>query len=264
MAWLRFLTLASFRRLNPQWAITLHEPSKQCVAKSYYETDDLDYTGKNYLDQLDELGIRLEQWNPPRANLAPAHACDLFEWQLLAETGGWYSDTDVIYTRPMPEIEPEVTAVFCLEKEEMAIGLFGSTGPNPMFRDIYRQALNGLKCETYQSVGVHAVYRTVRLWPMTTPDVSGTRSLAALRKQYPRQLISTLPTETIYLHTWQEANLLYKKDVPLPEKAIGVHWFGGLYKSHRAVRYWTPEWQGTIPCTMARLARAESLHAISR
>jgi hypothetical protein len=260
MSWLRFLTLSSFRRLNPAWQITLHLPVVPCKGRGF--TDDRAYQGEDYLPRVNGLRIKTQRWSPPMKGLAPAHACDLFEWQLLAGQGGWYADMDILFVRPMPEMTSNADSVWCLEGDEMAVGLFGSGGDNPVFREIYRQAKSHVRPEAYQCAGVEAVYRVAGLWSMTSPNTSGRDSLRSIRRQFPKENIVVLPTDFLYMHCWRQARQLYKTDAPVPETAVGVHWYGGLKESHVASLSWTPRWHGPSHCTMATLARAESIYPL--
>jgi len=239
--------------------MTLHLPTTLCEGHGF--CDDKAYHGSDYLSSVSSLKVKVQQWMPPKAGLAPAHACDLFEWQLLAGQGGWYSDLDILYVRPMPGVG-DVDAVWCLEGDEMAIGLFGSAGNDSVFQSIHRQAKTHQHARAYQCAGVEAVYRVAGLWPMVHPDTSGKDSLASIHRRFPQSKILVLPTDAIYMRCWREAKLLYRRDDPPPKTAVGVHWYGGLSESHQASLSWTPTWQGPSRSTLADLARLEAAHPL--
>jgi hypothetical protein len=66
MSWLRSLSIQTFKKFNPDWEVTLFD-------------------------------------KVPLNGMHPVHRSDLFRYEELAERGGVYFDTDIVFFRPVPE-----------------------------------------------------------------------------------------------------------------------------------------------------------------
>jgi len=234
LSWMRYTTLASFRKFNPAWDIHLYRPSVPCHTPRWRtpELDDREYAGRDYMADVDSLGVERKEWKPPLSQLAPAHASDVFQWDILGTIGGWYSDMDVLFTSPMDHavgIFGNTDAVFCLETGGIAIGFFGAAPQSPVFQSIYREAVRHNQAGSYQCSGVEAVYRAAGTWP-PKPNVSigGYHAMDAFRTKHPGLAIADIPEHAIYHYDWQSFVRLYDADETIPtETCIGLHWFGG-------------------------------------
>ena len=247
MSWLRYTTLSSFRQYNPEWEIRLYTPTTKCSVKTWKsaEMDDQGYSGKDYLEELEPLNIKKYQWVPPIQNLSPAHACDLFEWDILSTVGGVYSDMDILYVRPIEAAYlqmKEKDAVFCLESEsEMAIGFFMSSPNCQLFRAIYNKALDFANTNNYQCFGTEAVYRSVNLWPVNlrkNPD-TGCKAVERFRSNFSNLKIARLSKESVYPYAWQHVDKIFNGTYTIPSDCFGIHWFGGAPLAQDINRRWT-------------------------
>lgn len=263
MTWMRYLTLASFRHHNPNWDMYLYTPPTQSEGKSWasWEEDDYQYSGYDYASRLGSLKIHHRQWLPPKIGLSAAHACDLFEWNILYTEGGFYSDMDILYVAPMTAVYDEVreaNAVMSLEaNNDYAIGFMASSPGNPLFADIYTHALAAYNSVSYQCAGTEAIYRTAGQWPVDLvrrPQTSQ-ETIQIMRADYHPRTIAQIPSETVYPHHWSRMGPVYEETVDLPKTTIGIHWYGGLPLSQTYNKRWThSERSGMDPCTFAKHA----------
>jgi len=231
MSWMRWMSLYSFRYHNPDWRIILHcaVPDGGKQWKTAETQDQETYRGPDYSSQIEVAGVELVRWSPPVDGLAPAHASDLCQWELLSTEGGWYADMDFLFVAPMPANQvADADAVFCLSLGFMAIGLFGASPDSRLFRDVLASARDGYKPGAYQSTGAEAVYRLGGVWP-DWPAVNqpGDKALAALRKKYRDLNVVELPSRAAYPWPYTEVQKIFAETNETPEGCVGVHWFGG-------------------------------------
>lgn len=238
MSWMRWLTLKSFCYFNPDWKTKLILPSEKCGKRGWRsrELDDQEYTGKDYTSCVYELGVEVDTWQCPIPNLPSAQASDLYEWYLLSTDGGFYSDLDILYIKPLEELYTRVSkadVIFCKAGPDFAIGFLGAASGCVLFRSFYAEALKSIRVENYQSAGTEAVYRAARLWPVNLnrdPRTSD-RAIAEFRRVYPSLEIVEVPGATIYPYTWKTADALYDRTCVIGAETIGIHWYGGLKSS---------------------------------
>jgi len=237
MSWLRYLSIRSFRAYNLGWEIRLYEPPRPCMParRKFSEYDDRDYSGPDYREQLAGLGVGRRTWRPPLpGELSPAHASDLFQWELLSGDGGWYSDMDVLYLRPVPDDWSQGDAVFCLEGGGMAIGFMGAAPGCRVFADVMAQSCEHLRPGAYQCTGVEAVYRAAGVWPLArNSSGNGVKAVEGFRRLWPALRINTVPDSSIYYYDWISYVRLFDYDERVPPECVGLHWFGGSAISQR-------------------------------
>lgn len=233
MSWMRYMTLFSFRTFHPDWDIVLHQmDSEHAGGKTWQSIEVQDVAATDtYSEKIKELDIEIRSWIPleGQALLAPAHHCDLFQWSLLAEEGGFYADMDILWVARLPyEKIKHANAVFCHTHEYMAIGFVGAAPKEPLFRDILQSATDNHSADTYQSSGAEAIYRLAGMWPNWGTIVRvGPNSIDALRKRYPAADIVVLADASIYPWYFREVGHIFDEEHDAPPGCCGIHWFGG-------------------------------------
>ena len=226
MSFLRYMTLHSFRMFNPDWKMRLWTcPVKpDATWNSGEKTDSVDYRGKDYGDKAAGLDIELREVDLPLKDLPPAYACDLCEWKVLSELGGWFSDMDILYRKPMPEIDNDVDVVLCYERSCLGIGLLAGSINNQVWNNVYRVAIQENKTNNnYQACGVHAIYRAY----------SFTNTVRAMNRVHPDLIIECLSNATVYPFDCSKLQLVWASPTKLPDSVIGIHWFGGYHESQK-------------------------------
>ena len=218
LPWLRQLSIESFRKFNPDWRVEL---------------------------------LRI----PPRAALLPAQNTDLFRYDELANHGGVYFDTDVVFFEPFPDdlLDADVAVTMdrsptigrCprLSNHDVAnrpgftnLAVLGSTPSNGFFRHVYIEALrrgewlsednvNTLTDDWYQLYGVALLDRT--FWNKSKRDIE---------EQFHIK-IANVPLDLVLPVRWFDVIKVYNDTAFVPPPGcIGVHWYGG---SPEALRYAT-------------------------
>jgi hypothetical protein len=170
--------------------------------------DACDYVGEeDYMPLARELNISFIEVPPILPDVPASYACDLWSFKHLGLEGGWYSDMDILWVKPMIEIEANV--VLCKTRNVSAIGFLAGI-PNCLFWQlVFQQALQNYNPQEYQSCGVLALQRLV-----------GPRQLR-------RHHVKYVPTETVYPWDHLQTDCIFDQTLEVPEATIGIHWFGG-------------------------------------
>jgi len=259
MSWLRYLTIKSFRVFNPDWKIRLFQcadlTEKQWT--THEQQDRGTYIGEDYTPLLSNLDVEILEWKPPIEGLSPAHASDLFQWELLSTEGGFYSDMDILYVKPMPKshiLRSDV--VYCNSGGFMTIGLFGSSPNNLMFKEVLKAASDSRTSNSYQSTGACAMYNMVGL---STTWMKAHRPCDTVinhfKTKYPDMRFLELEDCTVYPWAWNNLDAIWSKRLEVPENCIGIHWFGGAPRSQEMNNLLTPTNVKNHPCTISHYAK---------
>jgi hypothetical protein len=232
MSWMRYLTLSTFRYHNPDWQMVLYRSTPRGGNKQWRSspTQDCDtYAGPDYSSRVVKLDVSMIEWEPPVNDMAPVHACDLCQWEALDKNGGFYSDMDILYVRPMPcEITNEAQVVFCLSGGFMVIGLVGSSRGNRFIGDLSRSARHYYVPTAYQSTGAEALYRMAKVWPKwMNYDRPGELAVSHLRENFRDVSMQVLPDGTFYPWTYLQTRSIFEESHEVPAETVGIHWFGG-------------------------------------
>lgn len=189
MSWLRQQSIASFRHLNPDWEVRgLVRPQA--------------------LDGEDTMRAR-------------AIRSDLARYRWLAEDGGLYFDTDIIWRRPIPEAWRDSDVLIPMRAEGIvhSIAVLGGT-PGRFWKhvaDVAGMTAEGTEPLAYQSLGVKLLNGVIG-YSAPVPSVVG--MLGERFLSYPHHQI--LPVSWAYAERlWSAKKLLFDDDV------VGVHWYGG-------------------------------------
>jgi len=134
MSFLRYLTLVSFLKYNPDWEINLYVPVSVSNKISWREnndnthkSDNVDYTqGMCYFSKLPkEINIIPSDFESTIGNTASeAHKSDLLGWNILSNTGGLWCDMDVLFFRGINTINfdyPDADMVLCPDSRDFIL-----------------------------------------------------------------------------------------------------------------------------------------------
>jgi len=258
MSWMRYMTLKSFRHFHPDWDVFLYESEVEGTKTwGSSETQDQEtYDRPNYYDKLDELDIKRVQWTPPIDNLAPAHASDLCEWEVLSTVGGFYADMDILFVKPMPyDTLKHSDVAYCLSEGYAAIGFFGATPGNRLFSSIRETAIDGYTPGKYQNTGADTVYRMAGL-PTAWGRIHrpGDVVFQGFRNDYCELTFTELPQEFVYPFFYERVDKIFNQTHELPEECCGIHWFGGSTLAQTFNNFWTADNYRTSPNTFTKYA----------
>jgi hypothetical protein len=233
MSRLQVFTIESFHRLNPDWKIDLYIPIQKYIGESRYIPD---YTYKDYFKSLYHLPylhiieIDLDAFFI-RQDLHNILRSDILRYHLLYDHGGVWSDFDVIWLRPMSDINLIDTVGYVSIREMGAmvtlyevtkgyhnIGVLMSVPNHPMYKEIIDRC--NLIQETHNEFG-HQEFGSEMLNNLL-PD------LDYITNKY--EDVVGFPYEAFAPYSIFEMDKLYHDTdmTPLDNKnVIGLHWFNG-------------------------------------
>ena len=237
MSWLRYMTLYTFCKWNPNWKIQLYT-REQNKTEKYWDTpeqqDFFCYTGSNYFERLQDLNIEVISWKLDHKlndEMGPSHVSNLFKWQQLAEEGGVYLDMDILFVKSIEDWYTKVEesdAILCYAPERyFSIGLLGSSGDNAFYRLVFDECIKTFFGGVYQSMGVMVLYQM--FGPMRQLDHWG-----RLQNSFSELVFQNFSME--YVYPWmctQMQEVFGVRHVELPVNTFGIHWYAGTEIAQR-------------------------------
>lgn len=228
MSWLRYLTLYSFVKYNPDWKTVLYTCDQKITDKTWKSPELQDffrYKGDDYTSIVSDLGVEIKEYDVKTKGgkeISPSQKSNFFKWNLLATTGGFYADMDIIFLRSINDIfkKTEMYDTGLTFTSYYSIGFMFSNGNNAFFKDVYNECYNNFHAENYQGAGVLRLAR----WP----------SIKDIDSQYSK--VYNIPFRYLYKYDSHiipkihEVNSNYEMD----EDSIGLHWYAGHILSQNA------------------------------
>lgn len=108
LSWLRLQTVRTFAALNPGWQIKVWTRDVEPVAPYWSSHEQRNpYTGRCYFDALASIPGVIIAPAPLALKLPDVPFSDYLRWSLLATEGGFWSDFDIVFTRPMSDLGPQ-------------------------------------------------------------------------------------------------------------------------------------------------------------
>lgn len=241
LSWMRYMTLYSFRKMNPDWEIVL------CLSELDEEwdipedQDFLNYRGPDYFNKISDLNIIVEDVQFPGnfknkfKSISPIHESDLYRYYKLYNEGGFYSDMDVLYFRSMGAVYSEIISHECDTviyqcPGYVAIGFLGAAKGNSFYKDLMLSVLDVSGPDCYQLYGVELIYKFF--------GISGNNLLIddKIEKKYDGLKVYVIPKSLVYQYDWMTIQHTYSAPMGVEyfdSKSIGYHWFGGNSTSQK-------------------------------
>lgn len=240
LSWMRYMTIYSFRKMNPDWQIDFYFDDKPISSTPAFiqagrKQDFCNYKGLDYFSNLKDLNINVIRWDTEEVGLknfkdiTPSGKSNLFKWHQLYKHGGIYSDMDILFFKPIDELynqwnKDNIDVVICQAKY-LSIGLMASTSNNDFFKDIFYNTFKFENHTQYQTYGVLNVYDLYKGTPKS-------QILSHAAQKYPRINIFNLPMDIVYHFNHHDIAKCFDKNSTteiseFPENAIGYHWYGG-------------------------------------
>lgn len=258
MSWLQTLTVFSFHRLNPDWSIRIYTPTKPNKINAKYS---IPYTGISYfhwllkLDYVNVIPINMEEFGL-NLHMHEILRSDIFRYMMLYQYGGVWSDFDVLWQRPISELD-KISIIGDCKIEDMgislckynnttgfsSIGVLFATQGHLFYRELIEkcwEVINNFDGSLDQLK--HQVFGA-NLWDRLYPTFDD------ILKKYPDCI--AFPYKTFYPYSLYEIDLLYQE--PILDKvgeAMAVHWFNG----HKLSKEYMNDRMGA-PCMMEILTK---------
>jgi hypothetical protein len=233
LSYLRYLTVFSFKKNNPDWQIRVFYPEKPTFKKTWLTEEQTGiYFGIDYFTKLSELAelIPIDMENIGFSNLLPeVHKSDIVRLWALSEYGGLYSDMDILFFKPVL-IPNKCNLIISYDEDNLKYCSNGTLGfsngflgcsllAKSFYLSLLKLAANA-SGEQYQSYGPSLFNKFIQ------------------RSNYPED-VWNIPMSLVYHYNSLMIKDLFaenNKDLNslFPESSIGCHWYGG----HPATRQW--------------------------
>jgi hypothetical protein len=223
LPYLRYLTVKTFMRLNPDWQVILWYPSVPFRGKSWgiekgYKELDQNLL-KDYLPDLMALPITKVPVDFNKLKFrnitAEVHKADYIRINTLYLYGGLWTDMDILYFKPMADMAANVPKnrnkeVFvCISDYGHSTGFNLATEKSKFFETLLNNLAINFKRNEYQCWG---------------PDIFNKyfKRLESIPKSV------NLEMDVVYAHDCHHAKELITNVTPrFTENSIGCHWYAG-------------------------------------
>jgi len=238
MSFMRYMTLHSFCKLNPDWNIHLivNKQSNQVLENMVEKQDKTEFKGKDYTALINNLNVNIICFENKMINLdnsvvehmSDVHIKDILNWKILSEWGGAVADMDILFIKPIGSSIATDTDIglICFKKypkpDYIPVSFMYSSGDNEFFEKTYRRALSNYDSKVYESCGTLCIEE---------------KNIAEVIEVYPKYNVQHLPDALVFPfvnYEWNESiRLLYSGDhrVMIHKDAVGIHWYAGTSQS---------------------------------
>ncbi len=240
MSYLRYLTIFTFKKHNPDWSIHLYIPksvSKEITWKTkgndnHHKIDNLEYNGDDYFFKLlDDVALKLIKVDFSKTfltkNAPEPHKSDLLTWQVLSSKGGLWCDMDILFYEPMTSLEinrqeSKVDTVVCYDERikeidgspTKPIGFFLSKPNNLFFKKAIVESKKIYNDAQYQSIGTSVIKRLAN-------------NFDDCQNKFYFNKFDNLNPDSVYYFHFKKIEQIYNENVEIPKNTIGIHWYGG-------------------------------------
>lgn len=229
LPFLRFISIASFKKMNPDWRVILFTPTKLTTKISWKEEENREkLKTQDYMSEVSRFGIYVEKFDFSKIgysnDLSEVIKSDILRTYLLHIYGGLWTDIDILYYRPLWHSIPETIhqAFFCYRRggptqEDLpingplyhTIGFLMGSKNNSHFRKLFKNIPFVLNEKKYQSIGSSYYKEQV---DMTSSDIYNIDIDVVYPIRSPQELFV------------KKANQLLGM---LKQNSIGLHWYAG-------------------------------------
>lgn len=208
LSYFRFLTVKSFKELNPDWniiiAYSIDSKAERAWNIGIHERDQ-EYVGEDFFSKLEDIATTVfyDFSDTIVKNEHDIHKSDYVRWHLLKEYGGVWSDFDIYYIRPIStlNIKKGFNIVKYLE-DKFAIGFIAADRGHETLDIICNSLESSYNPSVFQCIGANL-----------------------LHKLEPELVYNKLPKESVYPVTYREINNI--NNIKIHNNTIGIHWYGG-------------------------------------
>lgn len=186
LPYLRYMCLKSFRKYNPDWKVILYVPTELTTTQSWATFENKQhYDTVDYSDRLEALGVHVCPFDMESigfSNTLPeVTKSDIIRLHLLSTVGGLWSDSDIVYCRPLTHTfqETDHQAYFCWRKggptqlgpdpKYHSIGFLAGCPGNPNFKRLFKGIPRPFDMANYQACG-SPYYKTMLADPEFAAD----------------------------------------------------------------------------------------------
>jgi hypothetical protein len=190
--------------------------------------------GDDYFNKILKLNIEIIEWDiydndlvKTDIILSPSQKSNFLKWYKLYETGGIYSDMDILWFKPIDDFYNtlflnDYDTAIC-QTEYLSIGLLASKKNNPFFKDVFLNGFKSFRSHSYQSAGVLNIYNL--FGGIQHKDV-----LNEMKVRYPKIKSYNIPMDLVYFLNHLKIEYALENSLNIndfPDESIGYHWYAG-------------------------------------
>ena len=247
LPYLRYMTLYSFRKYNPEWEVTLFVPERLNEGQTWatYENKE-ELNTADYFSRLSDLDVKIQKFDPVKEvgfpeNLPEVIKSDVLRLYLLSTIGGLWCDIDILFFRPILHALAETNhiAYFCYRRggptqEDIprngpkyhSIGFLMAMSNNPYFQKLLSGARSILNAGEYQTIGSPYYGTLINDSNIDRSDIFNVN----INMVYPSRALPGM---------WEGPTQHYVDHIR--PGVIGWHWYGGFPLSGRMQNLITEE-----------------------
>lgn len=221
MSYLQYMTVISFNKHNPDWKIVIYEP-KNRYGLITWDTDEqrIKYSGKDYYKELiNKEYVEIKEFNFDKLGFIEetpeVYKSDFIRWYILSTEGGGWSDFDILYIKPIIDLDlKNEDTIICFNGNVHIIGFYLSSPNNEFFKNILKHINKDFDKTNYQSIGS-------TLLTSLYPNINKINDLGINHLN--------LSMDCLYPYKDYEISKLFSQnDISnITEKTIGIHWYNG-------------------------------------
>lgn len=238
LSWMRFMTALSFVKNNPDWKVYVWYEKRPCKNETWLsdEQKSNQYNGKDWFPELKNLDNTIvkpfdfEEYGFSRET-PEVFKSYIIRLNLLYRYGGFWSDFDIFYFKPMTELSinkeknNNVKFFCCQHYHEHYIGFLASQKNSLTIKYLYSMIEECYDKRGYQSIGSLLFKKALRFYH------AGMTPLKGLVKGLEENILN-ISFNSVYPVQWYDTPRLYdEEDLSLLGNTIGIHWFAGSKES---------------------------------
>lgn len=215
LPYLRYMSLYSFKKFNPDWEVRLYIPTKLVISKSWNDPwNKTELHAEDYMDRVTDIATVLSfdmESIGYNNEISEVIKSDIVRLYLLSEIGGVWSDLDIIFFKPISFGIPNLdfTAMFCNHGFHSIGFLAGALG-NIAFQELFSKVKSFCNYSQYEGAG----------------------SLFYNKQVVMNSLVYNLPMEVVYPQDYNFAESMVTSPASeklsyIKENTIGWHWYAG-------------------------------------
>ena len=230
LPYLRYLTIFTFHKYNPDWEIRFYYPKYRYKGISWNSSEHcFKFSGKDYYNKLKALPIKLIEVDFELLgfsnDISEVYKANYLEYHILNKIGGLFSDTDIIYFNSINAISlntkknSQIDNIFSILWHGHTMGFLLSSPDNEIYNyilkkiKIYLKKLKG----NYQCIGTLMINREIG------------NTINNISKKFSTLNIQNLNPKALYAYDIKRIKEIYDftNNLLFTKGSIGLHWYGG-------------------------------------
>jgi len=220
---LRFMTIKTFMKYNPDWEVILWYPKYPSINRTWFSTEQKYIIGcKDFIEEAMNLSITknpidFEEFGFSNT-MSEVHKADFIRLHLLSTLGGVWSDMDIFYIKSMNSLyfntkeNKDVVTFYCDHNYGHSIGFLMSSVNNKFYKELIEIAKREFHPGDYQAIGARIFCKY-----FNTPE-----SINRMGPAINMDMDVVYPHDATYY-----AELLNTNTPKFTKNTIGVHWYAG-------------------------------------